>query len=55
MTFVMNPLTNKRELKDWLESFFSCTVLGGSVAVDSFLLLSGVLIGWVILKDLKRG
>lgn len=55
MTFVMNPLLNKTELKEWLKSGFSCLILGGSVAVDSFLLLSGVLVCWVILKDLKRG
>ncbi|XP_063703745.1 nose resistant to fluoxetine protein 6-like [Culicoides brevitarsis] len=55
MTFLMNPLLNKRELINWLQSYMSCTVLGGSVAVDSFFLLSGVLVCWVILKDYKRG
>uniref|UniRef100_A0A336KNE1 CSON012115 protein n=1 Tax=Culicoides sonorensis TaxID=179676 RepID=A0A336KNE1_CULSO len=55
MTYVMNPLLNKAELKDWLKSMYSCIILGGSVAVDSFFLLSGVLVCWVILKDLNRG
>lgn len=53
MMIVSSTLSNTIEIYEWVKSYHSMLVIGGTVSVDSFLLLSGMLIAWSILKELN--
>lgn len=46
------PMMNSLVLADWVEKESSMIVLGATVSVDSFFLLSGLLVAWTMLKHL---
>lgn len=48
------PMMNSLVLADWLEKESSMIVLGATVSVDSFFLLSGLLMAWSMFKHLDQ-
>lgn len=53
MTIVSSTMSNAVGIYDWIKSYHSMLVIGGTVSVDSFFLLSGMLIAWSVLKELS--
>ncbi|XP_065079673.1 nose resistant to fluoxetine protein 6-like [Ochlerotatus camptorhynchus] len=54
MTLMLGPTVNKMAIFDWVKSYHSMLVVAGTVAVDSFFLLSGLLVCWSLLKELDK-
>ncbi|XP_021707319.1 nose resistant to fluoxetine protein 6 isoform X1 [Aedes aegypti] len=54
MMLFFAPLVNKVAIFDWIKSYHSMLVVGGTVSVDSFFLLSGLLVCWSLLKELDK-
>ncbi|XP_055643556.1 nose resistant to fluoxetine protein 6-like [Toxorhynchites rutilus septentrionalis] len=48
------PNSNPTAMLDWIKSYHSVLVISGTVSVDSFFLLSGMLICWSMLKELDK-
>uniref|UniRef100_A0A8D8CWM4 Nose resistant to fluoxetine protein 6 n=1 Tax=Culex pipiens TaxID=7175 RepID=A0A8D8CWM4_CULPI len=53
MTIIMSTMSNAIGIYDWIKSYHSMLIVGGTVSVDSFFLLSGMLIAWSVLKELN--
>ncbi|XP_058817531.1 nose resistant to fluoxetine protein 6-like [Topomyia yanbarensis] len=49
-----SPLDNQLAIYDWVKSYHSMLVLASTVSVDSFFLLSGMLVCWSLLKELDK-
>nr|XP_019554140.2 nose resistant to fluoxetine protein 6-like [Aedes albopictus] len=54
MMTMLSPLVNKTDIFNWIKSYHSMLVVGGAVSVDSFFLLSGLLVCWSLLKELDK-
>ncbi|XP_055547729.1 nose resistant to fluoxetine protein 6-like [Wyeomyia smithii] len=54
MMLTMSPLNNMLAMYDWVTSYHSMLVLASTVSVDSFFLLSGLLVSWSILRELDK-
>lgn len=53
MTIISATMSNAIGIYDWIKSYHSMLVIAGTVSVDSFFLLSGMLITWSVLKELN--
>ncbi|XP_058444050.1 nose resistant to fluoxetine protein 6-like [Malaya genurostris] len=54
MLMMSAPLINPASTIEWTSSFYSALVIAGPISVDTFFLLSGLLICWSMLKELDR-
>lgn len=54
MMLITSPLYNMSSIYDWITSYHSMLVIGSTVSVDAFFLLSGILVCWSLLKELDR-
>ncbi|XP_053691017.1 nose resistant to fluoxetine protein 6-like [Sabethes cyaneus] len=54
LMLMMSPLNNKLAIYDWVTSYHSMLVLASTVSVDSFFLLSGLLVCCSLLRELDK-
>lgn len=51
---IYGPLINAAEIKDWISNISSMILLSATITVDSFFLLSGLLVARAILNELDK-
>ncbi|XP_055608118.1 nose resistant to fluoxetine protein 6-like [Uranotaenia lowii] len=51
---IVAPNVNPISVFDWVRSYHSMIVVAATVSVDSFFLMSGMLVCWSLLKELNR-
>ncbi|XP_055842820.1 nose resistant to fluoxetine protein 6-like [Episyrphus balteatus] len=54
MTLQMIPAINVLDSIPWLKGFYSMIFINGTVAVDSFFFISGLLIAWLGFRDMDK-
>ncbi|XP_055370764.1 uncharacterized protein LOC129605191 [Condylostylus longicornis] len=54
MTFFNSNLVNGLDALDWMKSFFALFMVFGTVSVDTFLFLSGLLLTWTAFREMEK-
>ncbi|XP_058454323.1 nose resistant to fluoxetine protein 6-like [Malaya genurostris] len=54
LMLIASPLDNAIAIYDWIKSYHSMLVAAATVSVDSFFVLSGMLVCWSIMKELEK-
>ncbi|XP_055915469.1 nose resistant to fluoxetine protein 6-like [Eupeodes corollae] len=54
MTTMNVPIINQKEQLPWVKSFWSMPLLNGTISVDSFFFISGLLVAWLGFRELDK-
>ncbi|XP_017782126.1 PREDICTED: uncharacterized protein LOC108566646 [Nicrophorus vespilloides] len=54
-TKLLGGITNTKDVDEWYKNYSSMTILGSTVAVDTFFLLGGIVLVYVYMKSKMKG